>query len=65
MAEQSLPAGLGPDQFALLAAGGGALMLAIVAFTFEFGSTMFWLVLAIIPVDFVVVYTLLRRSLKQ
>jgi hypothetical protein len=56
---------LGPHRVALLAAAGCALSLAAVSQFLQTGSTIYWAVLALVPVDFVVVYLVLKREFEQ
>ncbi|MFC4406646.1 hypothetical protein [Haloarchaeobius iranensis] len=57
---------LGPHRAALLAAGGSATALLLVAaLLFLADSVLYWLVLGFAPVDFGLVYLLLKRSFEQ
>ena len=57
---------LGPHRAALFAATGSAIALLLVAaLLFLTDSTLYWLVLGFAPVDFGLVYLLLKRSFEQ
>ncbi|WP_256296342.1 hypothetical protein [Haloarchaeobius salinus] len=66
MSSDSIVQRLGPHQAALFAATGSAIMLLLAAgVLFVSNSSLYWVVLAVAPVDFALVYVLLKRTFER
>ena len=66
MPSKSFVERLGPHRAALFAATASAIALLLVAaLLFLSDSTLYWLVLGFAPVDFGLVYVLLKRGFEQ
>ena len=62
MSSDSFVQRLGPQRAALLAAGGSAASLLAVAVFLPPGSTVYYAVLALVPIDFAFMYFLFSRA---
>ncbi|WP_440988666.1 hypothetical protein [Haloarchaeobius baliensis] len=65
MSSESILQRLGPQTAALIAAGGSAASLLAVAVFLPTGSTVFYAVLALVPVDFAFMYFIFGRAFEQ
>jgi len=66
MSSNSFVQRLGPHQAALFAATGSSIMLLMAAgVLFMSESSMYWVLLAVAPVDFALVYVFLKRIFER
>ncbi|WP_267640924.1 hypothetical protein [Haloarchaeobius amylolyticus] len=65
MSEETFVHRVGPKRLALFVAAGGAMVLAATTLFLDPGSLVYYLVLAMVPVDLLVVYVVLSRTFQQ
>ncbi|MCT9094477.1 hypothetical protein [Haloarchaeobius sp. HME9146] len=65
MSEETLVHRVGPKRLALFMAAGGAMVLASTTLFLDAGSLVYYLVLAMVPVDLVLAYVVLSRTFEK
>ncbi|WP_439027619.1 hypothetical protein [Haloarchaeobius sp. DT45] len=65
MSENPLVDRFGPKRLALFIAAGGAMVLASTTLFLDAGSLVYYLILAMVPVDLVLAYVVLSRTFQK